>query len=310
MGTYHEGMFAHDGGNPDDVYYQAIYAHEAGHAVAQHVLGQPCKYITVTMLVEAEDSTNITMGYQRDTVRLHKILRGKRKLTAIPKLVMDEAIIRCAGPAAELRWCTERRFPIRVLFGSLTNHDNVQRLFRWASRQGLSHGRAVTRCAPVLAMPEAAGFDRAAVLAGLFGDAGFLRNLFFEMRNMGRKFAMFKFKSRLTATAALTLTCLAAAPAKAATPVTYVSGKGTDSGDCSSPAMPCRTFQFAVNQTSPGGEVKALDPADYRPVTINKSISITGSRGLGSIPRAVPALPSIHHQGHPQLTSINSSSRM
>jgi hypothetical protein len=140
MGTYHEGMFAHDGGNPDDVYYQAIYAHEAGHAVAQHVLGQPCKYITVTMLVEAEDSTNITMGYQRDTVRLHKILRGKRKLTAIPKLVMDEAIIRCAGPAAELRWCTERRFPIRVLFGSLTDHDNVQRLFRWASRQGLSHG--------------------------------------------------------------------------------------------------------------------------------------------------------------------------
>jgi hypothetical protein len=92
---------------------------------------------------------------------------------------------------------------------------------------------------------------------------------------------MFKFKSRLTATAALTLTCLAAAPAKAATPVTYVSGKGTDSGDCSSPARPCRTFQFAVNQTSPGGEVKALDPADYRPVTINKSISITGVPGAG-----------------------------
>jgi hypothetical protein len=137
MGTYHDGMFAHDGYNPDDVYFQAIYAHEAGHAVAQHVLGQPCKYVTVTML--AAEDTNITMGYQRDTVRLHKILRSKRKLTAIPKLVMDEAIIRCAGPAAELRWCTERRFPIRVLFGSLTDHDNVQRLFRWASRQGLSY---------------------------------------------------------------------------------------------------------------------------------------------------------------------------
>src|ERR1700730_18069252 len=75
--------------------------------------------------------------------------------------------------------------------------------------------------------------------------------------------------------------CVGAAPAKATTPVTYVSGKGTDSGDCSSPAKPCRTFQFAVNQTSPGGEVKALDPANYSPVTITKSISITGVEGAG-----------------------------
>ena len=72
------------------------------------------------------------------------------------------------------------------------------------------------------------------------------------------------------------------APAKVNTiPVTYVSGKGNDSGDCSSPAKPCRTFQFAVNQTLPGGEVKALDPADYSPVTIHKSISITGVEGDG-----------------------------
>jgi hypothetical protein len=43
----------------------------------------------------------------------------------------------------------------------------------------------------------------------------------------------------------------------------------------------CRTFQFAVNQTAAGGEVKALDPADYSPVTINKSISIAGVVGAG-----------------------------
>jgi hypothetical protein len=139
MGTYHDGMFAHDGDNPDEVYFQAIYAHEAGHAVAQHVLGQPCKSITVDMLGADGTDTNITMGYKRDTVRLHKILRSKRKLTAIPKLVMDEAIIRCAGPAAELRWCTEWRFPIRVLFGSVTDHNNVERLLRWVYRQGFSY---------------------------------------------------------------------------------------------------------------------------------------------------------------------------
>lgn len=67
----------------------------------------------------------------------------------------------------------------------------------------------------------------------------------------------------------------------AAQPVTYVSGKGTDKGDCSSPANPCRTFQYAVNQTASGGEVKALDPANYSPVTINKSITITGVDGAG-----------------------------
>jgi len=78
----------------------------------------------------------------------------------------------------------------------------------------------------------------------------------------------------------LAVICLTA-PAMAH-PVTYVSGKGTDTGACDTPAAPCRTFQFAVNQTEAGGEVKALDPADYSPVTINnKSISITGVQGAG-----------------------------
>jgi hypothetical protein len=121
---------------------------------------------------------------------------------------------------------------------------------------------------------------------------------------------MLKFKSRLTAAAVLALTCLANGPAWAATSVTYVSGKGTDAGTCAAPTNPCRTIQFAVNQTAAGGEVKALDPADYSPVTINKSISITGVEGAGSIPMGETPSPSIHHQGHPQLTLINSSSRM
>jgi hypothetical protein len=59
---------------------------------------------------------------------------------------------------------------------------------------------------------------------------------------------MLKFKNRLTAAVVLALTCLANASARAAAPVTYVSGKGTDTGDCSSPAKACRTFQFAVDR--------------------------------------------------------------
>jgi hypothetical protein len=83
------------------------------------------------------------------------------------------------------------------------------------------------------------------------------------------------------ARALLALPCLAAAPALAAAPVTFVSGKGTDAGTCASPANPCRSFEFALGQTSPSGEIKALGPADYGSVTITKSVSITGVEGAG-----------------------------
>lgn len=61
--------------------------------------------------------------------------------------------------------------------------------------------------------------------------------------------------------------------------VTFVSGKGVNTGTCGKAANPCRTFQFAVNNTSLGGEVKALDPAEYGPIVITKSISISGVEG-------------------------------
>lgn len=101
---------------------------------------------------------------------------------------------------------------------------------------------------------------------------------------------MLKLNNTLTASAAavFVLTCLAAAPAHAAPSVTYVSGKGIDTGTCATPATACRTFQFAVNQTVAGGEVKAIDPAEYGPVATNKSISLTGVQGPASTPTAAP----------------------
>jgi hypothetical protein len=63
---------------------------------------------------------------------------------------------------------------------------------------------------------------------------------------------MLKLKKFLTAPGLLTaLACFGAAPAEAH-PVTYVSGKGSDSNDCFLPARLCRTFQRAVNQTVAG----------------------------------------------------------
>src|SRR5262249_29844077 len=79
--------------------------------------------------------------------------------------------------------------------------------------------------------------------------------------------------------AVLSLAYLGATPAQTAPLVTFVSGSGTDAGNCADPQHPCRTFQFALNQISPFGEVKALDPADYGPVTIKGSASITGVDG-------------------------------
>lgn len=77
----------------------------------------------------------------------------------------------------------------------------------------------------------------------------------------------------------LTLTCLAGAPAGAASLITYVSGKGADTGNCKNPANPCRTIKYALSRTSPFGEIKALDPANYASATITRSVSITGVPG-------------------------------
>ena len=76
--------------------------------------------------------------------------------------------------------------------------------------------------------------------------------------------------------AALTLVAvLPAVPAQAQAPRTFVSAAGNDSNPCSF-AAPCRHFQAAVNATSAGGEVDALDPAGYGPITIGQAITIEG----------------------------------
>lgn len=79
---------------------------------------------------------------------------------------------------------------------------------------------------------------------------------------------------RWAAAAALLIALTATVPAEATVDHTYVSGKGTDTGECESPPIACRTFAYALSQTAASGEIIVLDPADYSPVTITKSISI------------------------------------
>jgi hypothetical protein len=84
--------------------------------------------------------------------------------------------------------------------------------------------------------------------------------------------------SQLIAVALFSL-CLATAPAEATVDHTYVSGKGTDTGGCATPATACRTFAYAITQTAAAGEIIAIDAANYAPVTITQSISIVADAG-------------------------------
>jgi hypothetical protein len=68
---------------------------------------------------------------------------------------------------------------------------------------------------------------------------------------------------------------LPAASAQAQSARTFVSAAGSDSNPCSF-AAPCRHFQAAVNATTVGGEVDALDPAGYGPITISQAITVEG----------------------------------
>ena len=76
---------------------------------------------------------------------------------------------------------------------------------------------------------------------------------------------------------------LSAAQAHALNTRTWISGKGTDAAGCGPIATPCRTLQFAHDQTSSGGEIDVLDSAGYGSVIITKGISVVGDGVIAGI---------------------------
>jgi hypothetical protein len=72
--------------------------------------------------------------------------------------------------------------------------------------------------------------------------------------------------------------CLLSSTAQAQATRTWVSGVGSDANPCSR-TNPCQTFAGAISKTAAGGEIDALDPADYGVVTITKAITIDGGGG-------------------------------
>jgi hypothetical protein len=62
---------------------------------------------------------------------------------------------------------------------------------------------------------------------------------------------------------------------------TYVSRSGSDYPPDCNVQRPCRTFQAALVRTVAGGEIYAIDSANYGPVTINKAVTIASEKAAG-----------------------------
>jgi hypothetical protein len=75
---------------------------------------------------------------------------------------------------------------------------------------------------------------------------------------------------------------LAASPALATAARTFVFGTGTDTGACTLTA-PCRTFAYALTQTSSNGEIIVLGSGGYGAVTIDQSVSIINTSDFAGV---------------------------
>lgn len=64
---------------------------------------------------------------------------------------------------------------------------------------------------------------------------------------------------------------------------TWVSGAGVDQSGCGPIASPCRTLQYAHDQTSAGGEINFKDSAGYGAVVINKSINVVSDGAFAGV---------------------------
>lgn len=79
---------------------------------------------------------------------------------------------------------------------------------------------------------------------------------------------------------ALAVALCTASSAQALNSRTWVSGTGTDATGCGTIASPCRTLQFAHDQTAASGEINVKDAAGYGSIIVAKPISIIND-GVG-----------------------------
>lgn len=87
--------------------------------------------------------------------------------------------------------------------------------------------------------------------------------------------------------AAAVLLATSASPLLALNARTWISGHGVDQASCGPVSSPCRTLQYAHDNTSSGGEIDVLDPAGYGNLLITKAISVVND-GVGTAGALAP----------------------
>lgn len=68
---------------------------------------------------------------------------------------------------------------------------------------------------------------------------------------------------------------------------TWISGSGVDQAGCGPITTPCRTLQYAHDNTASGGEIDIKDSAGYGTLTITKAVTVVAEGVLTSL--AVPS---------------------
>lgn len=63
---------------------------------------------------------------------------------------------------------------------------------------------------------------------------------------------------------------------------TFVSVRGTDAGDCSDVNHPCRTVQYAIDQTFSSSIVTIIESGVYDPFTIKTSVTVEAVAGVSA----------------------------
>lgn len=86
-----------------------------------------------------------------------------------------------------------------------------------------------------------------------------------------------------TSAVAVLIVASSALPASALNTRTWISGTGVDQAGCGGIASPCRTLQYAHDNTNPKGEIDIKDSAGYGAVAINRAISIISDGAFGGV---------------------------
>lgn len=86
-----------------------------------------------------------------------------------------------------------------------------------------------------------------------------------------------------TTIAFLGLSLALASSASALNARTWISGAGIDQAGCGSIANPCRTLQYAHDNTAAGGEIDVKDSSGYGALVITKSINIVGTGTIAGV---------------------------